>query len=126
MSNKKAKHGRKKARSGSPKDNTSKFRTGLSGGYTTGEDRPSRKDAEVYGALNKERRQLEAALEYSRTLAEAEQKANETMTFLEKPAFMQKVRDEARKKYAMKISFMNKATGGAVMKARGGTFKGVF
>ncbi len=96
------------------------------GNFITGEDRPSQKDAEVYGALNKERRQLNAASEYGRTLAEAEQKANKTMTFSEKRAFMKKVRDKARKKYAMKMSFMNKASGGAVMKSRGGTFKGIF
>ena len=55
---------------------------------------------------SKERGKLAAASEYRRTLAKAEQKANETMTFKNKSDFMKKVEAQARKLYGMRVSFM--------------------
>lgn len=55
---------------------------------------------------SKARGRLAAGSEYRRTVASAEKKANETMTFKNKTEFMRKVKAAAAKKYGMRISFM--------------------
>ena len=55
---------------------------------------------------SEERGKIAAASEYRRTVANAEQKANETMSFKNKSDFMKKVEAQARKLYGMRVSFM--------------------
>lgn len=52
------------------------------------------------------RGKVAAGSEYRKTLAKAEQKANETMSFKSKSDFMKKVEAQARKLYGMRVSFM--------------------